>query len=226
MWHTTRGQRTLSGAEANLIRQSLTAIYDTLETVCLPADEGYNSGVDLFDRLSPEQQLAMLANVGEALLCQHVLPPPLTALSEATAAAIFGGLQARIEEELDADVSNSDNVLDPSTFWRSLLHKVVAQQQPPGSPLPEPSSNDWKRWNTLIELVASEVLGADDWNMEDLVVDSSPEQSTAIKDGLEITSDYFDAIAPDPAGPELHAIRRRLDALTGLQHAQNEQKGT
>jgi hypothetical protein len=225
MWHTTRGQRTLSGAEANLVRESLTAMYDALETNHLPADEGYNSGIDAFDRLSPEQQLAMLAVVGEALLCHHVLPPPLTALSEATAAAIFGGLQVMVEAELDTEESAVEDVLDPSTFWRSLLREAVVEVNRTSGHLPEPWSNDWQRWSSLIGLVSGEVLATADWNMEDLVVDSSPEQSAAMKDGLQITDDYFDAIAPDPAGVQLCAVRRRLDALTGLHHSDPEPHG-
>jgi hypothetical protein len=136
MWRTTRGERTLAGAEAVLVRKSPTAISHALETACIPHEETYESGVDLFDRLSAEQQLAMLAIVGEALLSELVQPPPLTALSEATAAAIFGGLQAMLETELDADQAPFDVVLDPATTWRSLVRsRNNGHQQVPTLPV-------------------------------------------------------------------------------------------
>jgi hypothetical protein len=221
MWRTTQGERTLAGAEAMLVRKSLAAIYDVLETDCIPRNEAFDSGVDLFDRLSAEQQLSMLAVVGEALLCEHVQPPPLNALTEATAAAIFGGLQAKLEAELDADQASQEqqNVPTASTIWRSRLRAAAAEGDGRHDRLPAPTSIDWEHWNALVEEVSARVLGIDDWNMEELVVDSNPDQSAIMKDGLDIKLDYFDAIAPDPMGGQLRAVRQRLDALTGLRHA-------
>jgi hypothetical protein len=225
MWRTTRGERTLAGAEATLVRKSLAAMYYALEKRCIPRGEAFESGVGLFDRLSAEQQLAMLAIVGEALLQEDVESPPLSALSQATAAAIFGALQAMVEAELDADETSPVEVLDPSTTWRSLVRNAVEAANADNEPLPPTQSIDWERWNMLVAVVSRRVLGNDDWNLEDLVVDSDPEQGAAMKGELQIKLDYFDSIAPDPTGIELDAVRERLDALTGLGHADGGAQG-
>jgi hypothetical protein len=222
MWRTTRGERTLVGAEAVLVRKLLAAMYDALETACIPHDEAFESGVDLFDRLSAEQQLAMLAIVGEALLNENAEAPPLTALSEATAAAIFGGLQAMLEAELDADERSFGHLLDPATTWRSLVRNSVMATNAQNEPVLQTHSIDWERWNLLVTVVSGRVLGKDDWNLEELVVDSGPEQGAATKGELQITLDYFDSIAPDPTGIELQSVRKQLDALTGLRHAEGD----
>jgi hypothetical protein len=221
MWQTTHGERTLDGAEATLIRESLTAMYDAIETTCRPADVAYHSGVELFDCLSPAQQLAMLATVGEALLYHHILPPPLTALASATAAALFGGIQVMINAELDADDLAQEDVLDPSTFWRSLVRAAVFQAGPCDG-LPSPSSNDGRRWNILVQSVAGDLLATNDGNVEGLVADAAFQPTALKKVGLQIADDYFGAIAFGPSGAPLQAIRRRLDAITGLHHADDE----
>ena len=57
------------------------------------------------------------------------------------------------------------------------------------------------------------VLWDDDWNMPELVMDSSPEAARTVKECLSISDDYYTAIAPDPTEAELMKARVILRKL-------------
>ena len=65
MWWTSEGERVLQGAEAALFRASLGTLVDLVQD----DDEGlWQFNAPPFDNLQPNQKLAVLAQVGMALL--------------------------------------------------------------------------------------------------------------------------------------------------------------
>ncbi len=66
----------------------------------------------------------------------------------------------------------------------------------------------------MIAVLACVVLWDEDWDLPELVMDQDPEQGRSIKRLLDITDDYFTAVAPDPTDAELAHIRRVLLELT------------
>jgi hypothetical protein len=97
MWRTSNGDRTLLGAEAELLKRSIGNMVD------MALDEGRGSadhwhyGVPVFDRLTWRQQLAVLVDVAEALLSDAVPPPTLTAINEAAIGAAFANIRQLVE---------------------------------------------------------------------------------------------------------------------------------
>ena len=110
MWWTSNGERVLDGAEASLFRECLARLVDDLYTL---RDEDFAVGVTVFDRLTRTQKMAMLAVVGGALLRRDIPMPELTAVSEATVAAVFAYLRGDVGFELDEP--------DFGQYWRAKI---------------------------------------------------------------------------------------------------------
>ena len=70
VWRTPSGVRALSGSEAALFRELLGWVYDQTDDAARyeDSDIAFESGIPAYDRLEPNQQLALLAEVGSALL--------------------------------------------------------------------------------------------------------------------------------------------------------------
>jgi hypothetical protein len=80
MWWTPDGQRILQGAEARLFSEALGMIVDMVRD----NNEGlWQFNAPPFDKLQPNQKLAVLAEVGRALLQENKPMPRLTAVREA-----------------------------------------------------------------------------------------------------------------------------------------------
>lgn len=210
MWRTPAGTRSLEGSEAELIRQLIGYVYFQIDVVCRDIDEPYSIGIDVFDRLSAAQQLALLAEIGESLLLERTAPTKLSAVREATVAVLFEELQSCIESEIEIDT------LDEPTdcFWRTLVRQAMIEQpKQDASLLPETDSPNLDDWTILVECLAARILWDDDWAMESEFADATPETNRRLKAHLGIEDDYFIDIAPDPTDQQLSAIRDRLAAL-------------
>ncbi len=116
MWWTPEGERVLRGAEWELFRAGLDMTWDMVEQSM--DDPDFCSGVEAFDRLQPNQKLALLALVGKALKNEGEPRPKLTAHTEATVAAIFRQIadQVVIEIDMAAEPEPDEDVM----FWRRL----------------------------------------------------------------------------------------------------------
>lgn len=69
----------------------------------------------------------------------------------------------------------------------------------------------YPNWAFEIECLADNILWDRDWELDDLMVDSSPEKAQVLKLHLGIDDDYFTSIAPDPN--DLNPVRRTLRRL-------------
>jgi hypothetical protein len=203
----------LRSAEAELFVAAIGSVYDELDM--LSSDEyPFLSNVPIFDRLQRPQQLALLLEVAEALLLDHVPPPALTAVREAVVGVLLARLQAEVIAEIDAQLADDSS----SCYWRTLVRRACLETDVADSDVPPPASEDIGQWDLLIDSLGDGLLWDRDWEMEADFVDRHPDQIAAIKSLMRISDEYFTDIAPDPTRQELANIRKRLNELTGLSH--------
>jgi hypothetical protein len=118
MWWTPRGERVLRGAEWDLFREGLDGTWSSGEE-SMDEPEDFSSGVEAFDRLQPNQKLALLALVGNALKDEAARRPELTAHTEGTVAAIFHHIVDQVVFEIE--MARELGVDEEGTFWRQLV---------------------------------------------------------------------------------------------------------
>ena len=75
-----------------------------------------------------------------------------------------------------------------------------------------PDCRDMKEWEFEIECIADKVLWDRDFELDDLMVDCSPEKAQFLKSYLGIDDAYFTSISPDPIN--LGHVRKTLRKLT------------
>ena len=219
MWHTPNEIRTLQGAEAPLIRASIAHILDMLETEAEGLADHWEFGIPVFDKLSRQQQIVLLAGVGEALLQDDVPAQELTAINESTVGAIYENIFQCVQFEVDSDDPEINDGRD-MTYWRRLLRDAVGETDRPQLPpdadeqLPNANCPDMEEWGIMIETIQSFVLWDADWHDEDLHLDVAPETRRLRKEHLNITDNYYTAIPPDPNESEVRAARASLRAIT------------
>jgi hypothetical protein len=203
MWWTPGGERTLTGSEAALFKDALGAIVDRVRD----DEEGlWQFDAPPFDDLRPHQKLAVLAQVGVALLREDQ-SVPMTALTEAAIAAVYESIRVMVEMEIDQPAA-----LEESPTWRQLV-LAACREQGIEAPL-GPESEDGDEWDLLIDCLAGRVLWDEDWKDAEHHLDADPAASRMIKDLLGIDPDYYVAVPPDPSHEELDAIWATLRELT------------
>ncbi len=166
-------------------------------------DNDYDVGVDVFDRLTNSQKLAMLALVGRALLIKETRPPALTAVSEGTVAALFAYLRELVEVELDIRTRS----------WRPLI-LAACRSRRLKIRLPRPGCRKLEEWQFCIECLEERILWDADWDYDMVQQDGDPFASAVLSRLFGIPADYYTAIAPDPNDRELKQIRSRLRKLS------------
>ena len=200
MWRTPAGTRTLRNLESRVVLRGLeleTAI--ELIELGIAADAPWEFEVAQFDALTPEQQLALLAEVGRALFYKSVSAPVHTAVNEAGVYAIFRALLLSIQFEIDGE-----SVHDVES--RRLVYDLIASDSTAdesengdaGGLTLTPGCCDIAEWEFEVECVADRILWDRDFELEDSMADSSPEKAQHLKTLMGIDEDYFATISPDP----------------------------
>ena len=208
-WHSQGGDRTLTGAEAALIRETLAFVVDMVEDEITASADSWEFGVAAFDRLEPPARLAMLAEVGWHLLRETESYPELTTLNEATVAVLFNAIEQGLELEIDC---HRDNELETRFGWRQLLLDAITEGSDL-SDLPSVDSCDTDEWQFIIETLSDWILWDHDFNSAEYFLDTPPEQADMMRDRFGIDDEYYRAIPPDPKECELPAIRATLKEL-------------
>ena len=126
MWWTPEGERVLRGAEWELFREGLDATWDMVEQ-SMDDPDFFNWGVEAFDRLQPNQRLALLALVGKALKAEGEPRPKLTAHTEATVAAIFRHIADRVVFEIE--MAAEPEPAEDAMFWRRLVLEAYREAE-------------------------------------------------------------------------------------------------
>lgn len=224
MWHTSTGDRTLSGAEATLIVQTCVQMIDALEWE-LRNDNGEvvcESGVELYDEQRVYQRIALLNDVCRGLLTQDQSVPDLNAELEATVMAIFETIKAHIELEIDAGHCFGDSCCDVRSLVLAAYGYVGPGMEASNAnieddldDLPDPWCDEIDQWDLVVELLADRILWDRDFEMASMIIDEEPEMAEAYKQVLGIDNDYFSMAPPevdeDDANLFLHDLRRFLN---------------
>ncbi|WP_164101263.1 hypothetical protein [Candidatus Laterigemmans baculatus] len=239
MWNTPEGDRRLTGAEANLVRLALAIMVDQLSDNLrcgAGEDELWDSGVTMYDELTPNQQLTVIRQVAEHLLHDTPDTLELTAVNEAAAYAIFATVLSQIEIEVDMARDPLADALDIKpdlgfgrdwrTYWRrhtlASLRETLASADADldtddgDSPLvlPEAECEDLGVWSEWIERLADRILWDRDFEMSESFLDTDPAKATLMKQVLGIPRDYYTAIAEEPGADETEALLESLRKLT------------
>ena len=238
MWHTSRGDRTLRGAEAELVGHAVDTLIDALITyvdddACEDesvASECY-SGISLFDDLTPSQRIALLHDVTSHLLMPTDAPLPLSAHAEAAVAAIFVEIRDQVAIEIDLFPSRENpETSEEDMTWRQLVlaaHECVFRSEhgpddgfdfdfgpfPDEIELPPEDCDDIRQWEWLIESLTDAILWDRDYEMADSFLDVDPGVSRQRRRLLGIDDDYFTRVAPDPDSAETYRLATRTQAI-------------
>jgi len=229
MWHTSRGDRTLSGEEASLVGTSIDTMIDAL---LVHIDEEFEdpravceSGIGVYDRFTASQRIGLLHDVAEYLLTETSAALPLSAALEATIAAIFVEVRDQVAIEIDFLSAQSSHADKPT--WRQKV--LAAYQAVAGDPnsdpdggdaieddLPEETCEDIHAWEYLVDRLADAILWDRDFEMADGFLDVDPGVSHQRRRLLGINDDYFTSVAPDPRPGEIfRLISKTRDIVRG-----------
>ena len=204
MWWTPDGERILQGAEARLFREGLAVLVDMVREDY----EGYQEfGTPPFDNLQPNQKLAVLAEVSSALLQEGRPMPRLTAVREATVAAVYEAIMIWVEMEID---QSAEGLASPT--WRELI--LAACRERGIEELLDPASEEIGEWELLVACLSDAVLWDEDWRNSESLLDADPKAGEAVKKLLGIDEDYYVAVPPDPTEEEMESVWTTLRGLT------------
>jgi hypothetical protein len=204
MWWTPDGKRILQGAEGQLFREALGMIVDMVSD----DNEGlWQFAAPPFDNLHPNQKLAVLAQVGTALLCKDQPMPRLTAALEAAVGAVYEAVPLLVEMEID---QTSEDRESPS--WRELVLATCRERGV--EDLLDAQSEDLDEWDVLVGCLADGILWDEDWRDSESLMDVDPKAGRAVKEMLGIDEDYYVAVPPDPSAEEMERVWVTLRGLT------------
>lgn len=215
MWHTSRGDRTLNGHEAALVSSAVEIMVSAL---LMHIDEDFEesapdceSGITIYDVCTPSQRIGLLHDVAKHLLTDTDAPIPLSALIDATVAAIF--VEIRDQIAIEIELASSDDMTG-QRIWRQLVLDAHASQYP--QPTDEDfglsaeeiqaSSLDLRRWEFMINELSDMILWDRDFEMADGFLDVDPGVSQQRRRLLGIEDEYFTAVAPDPRPDEAYKL--------------------
>lgn len=205
MWHTPDGDRSVTGAEADLIKAAVTDIVELVKDESSGHNEQRVYGIQLFDELTWSQRLVLLERVMTYLLTDTQETLELTAVNEAAVGAIFEHVVLKVDCEIDAFAE--------ITHWRGLVlaayescvrgdvdHGCIpagageSDDETPFTP-PGLDCDDKDQWRYLVESLTDRILWDRDYEMGSQFLDMSPEKSAIMKQLLGIDNDYYSLTA-------------------------------
>jgi hypothetical protein len=139
------GDRVLTAAEWGLFRVGLGDLWDLVEDD-VTEDIGLSAtGVQVFDALQPEQKLALLADVGQALRDPAIPTPRHTAANEGAIAAVFATVRQALVEEIECAAEKDST----PTEVRALLLAAAADEGERPDDWPAAADGDGEAWDVL-----------------------------------------------------------------------------
>ncbi len=222
MWNTPYGERTLIGAERQLILTSGGVLSDFISAAS-ECDEGIRYGIVLFDRLTWQQQIMMLEKVMAQLTDPKMPAPRTTALLDATVAVLYCQLLEDVRVELDMARMDAMDGIDSGNNYemRERILNALTEPFETDEPMEEPPEEGWPsvdcddigEWELAVECLRGRILADEDWQMDAITMDLDPKSSNAFKSDLGIQHDYFIDIPPDGSDEEAEAARLRINSL-------------
>ena len=225
MWHTSLGERTLTGAEAYLVAQACHYLIDTLSVEACHPGAGCDTdvGVELFDGRTICQRIALVDQVSRHLLSDGESALPLSAELEATVMAIF----ETIKGLLDVEIDEARVFGETSCEFRSVVLAAYEFACPESDEfsadsdeeidddLPDPWCEDSEHWDWVVESLADRVLMDRDFEMASMIVDEEPEMADAYKQVLGIDQDYFASAPPEVNEDDALEVVQSLQKFLG-----------
>ncbi len=198
MWHTADGTRTLTGAEARLIRDTAWDLVDAIR-----AEKSLGStlqfGIVLFDQLTWQQQVVMLAKALRPLLIPSIGPPTPTALLDATVAAIYAQMQTNLQCEIDVEQTSPQNE-EGDTERRQQILEVIREHGAEGN-WPDAECVVMDMWELAIAEIQSWVLADEDWQLDDRVARSAAGQESRVQANIGNTGRLLHRCTARPERP-------------------------
>lgn len=164
MWPTSDGNRTLRGAEAVLLANTIGMMIDQLCDYITYEDEsqqenyaaGCQTGIGIFDSLTISQRVAVLHHAATHLLTDVPFPhDSSSAIDDATIAAIYAEVRDQIEIEMD--------------FYRTDYEDALsAANSASPDALPGPTASD-VQWRRMVHNACLEVLDDEDGHWNDVL---------------------------------------------------------
>jgi hypothetical protein len=243
MWPTSEGNRMLRDSEAVLLATAIDTILDPLVDYLGTDEEGeqessaavLQTGISVFDSLSIGQRIAVLHHAAHYLLTDAPFPcNSLSAIDDATIAAIYVEVRDQVEIEIDfsnsssSDASDVDHTngsdQDPLMHWRHLVHDACRDALGEGA-WSEITSNvelasvELGEWELWIDCLASAILWDRDFEFTESFLDADPETARSRRKILGITDDYFIRPAPDPDYRRINHLIRKTRQLVRSIHS-------
>lgn len=218
MWHTSRGDRTLDGDEAALVSR---AIDEMVAALLMHVDEEFEddatdcvSGIAVYDACTPSQRIGLLHDVAKHLLTETQEPLPLSALADATVAAVFIEIRDQIAIEIGLA---SDLPEEGLSSWRQMVldaHQSVFPSRADEDHVASThglsaTSDDLHEWEAMVEELADLILWDRDFEMAEVFLDIDPGVSRHRRRLLGIDDNYFTTVAPDPRPQEVFLLASR-----------------
>jgi len=210
MLRTQNGKRVLTEAEWQLLAVGIAALWDRVEQDIFTERDDARVGIAVFDRLTAEQKLGLIAEVAVALRRPAVAAPDRTAAIEGTISAVFETLLELLDDEIG--IHDQDH-----TKIRQLILAAAGENSGEfDAPLPSPTCPKPDDWGGLMAAIACRISLNDDFDMEAEIIDLSPRQSSARMKMLGIDRNYFLYTPPEPNLQALCKARRTLRHLLSV----------
>lgn len=211
MWRMQDGDRILTAAEWALFRIGLSDLWDFIENDIEHDDGLSETGIRVFDTLQPEQKIALLADVGQAL-CDSTIPTPThTAANEGAIAAVFATIRLGLEVEMAAAADGDRKFVET----RCLIRSAAAEADDRPRRLPSPTRKSQALWSELLQEIEERIFWDTDYAMGDEFLDLPPELAHQLLAQFSIDPEYFTAIPREPSKAELIHDRQTLAQLLG-----------
>ena len=208
-WRTSRGKRVLTGTDRVFFLTAFGSLVDEIRAELAGHRDPAEFGIAVFDRLPPWSKLAVLADVGSALIHKTKICPKRTAISEGAIAAVFSQMHVLIEIEIDIE---SDTNHEDRFIFRKQVHAAL-EELCPKADRPEITCGDTREWYYALQTLSDWILWDQDYLTADEFMDLDPDDTTVIRQVTGIDREYATAIAPDPSEPERQALSLRLREL-------------
>jgi hypothetical protein len=214
MWHTEEGDRTLSEPEWALFSTGIALLWASIEDDIRYETDDTEMGVPIFDRLTPEQKLALVADIADALRDPVAPSPHHTAANEGAIAAVFSMIRVSLETELGIEGANG--IDEKPTRIRRMLRAVGEEPEDREWQVPDETATDADEWDWLVEEFEGRIFWDADFEMGDEFLDLPPEEARAKLLLLGIDPDYYLTLPDEPDKRGLIATRQTLARLLGV----------
>jgi hypothetical protein len=214
MWRMQDGNRVLTDAEWDVFQTGLDQLRGFIESDISAEADDTDTSVRVFDRLTSEQKLALLADVAAAVRDPNVPMPSHTAANEGAVMAVLVTFRDMLRAEVEAGEA------DQTSLRQSLLAAASDSADRPDR-LPKPTSKRREAWDDLCDSIVMRILWDYDFDMGDEFLDLPRVEARMLLRRAGIDPEYYLAIPTEPDEKGLIAARQTLARLIGL-HVPND----